>query len=285
MKIRNLLLTLSIAGTMAAQTEPALAPLPPPVVVHPTFIVMSDPQFGMFMQNKDFEHETDNFEFAIATANRLKPAFVVVTGDLVNQGGDAAQIAEYKRIAARLSPAIRLFSLPGNHDVGNEPTPQTLAAYREQFGADYYTFHVGEITGIVLNSNLEKAVDHVPDEASKMESWFQGELAKARSAAAGRVIVFQHIPLFLERPDEPDQYFNIPLATRQRYLKLMHEYGVKEVFAGHLHRNSEGRDGDLDMVTSGPVGMPLGGGRSGMRLVTLSPAGLTHKYYDFSELP
>ena len=78
---------------------------------------------------------------------------------------------------------------------------------------------------------------------------------------------------------------SISLATRQRYLKLLHEFGVQEVFAGHLHRNSEGRDGDLDMVTSGPVGMPLGGGRSGMRLVTLSPAGLTHKYYDFSELP
>jgi len=68
-------------------------------------------------------------------------------------------------------------------------------------------------------------------------------------------------------------------------LKLLHEYGVKEVFAGHLHHNSEGRDGDLDMVTSGPVGMPLDGGKSGMRLVTITAEGLTHKYYDFSELP
>jgi hypothetical protein len=169
--------------------------------------------------------------------------------------------------------------------VGNEPTRETLAAYRERFGPDYYTFHVGDITGIVLNSNLERSPDHVPAEASKMEAWLRNELAKARGEGAKRVIVFQHIPFFLERADEPDQYFNIPLATRQRYLKLLHEYGVKEVFAGHLHRNSEGRDGDLDMVTTGPVGMPLGVGRSGMRLVTISPAGLSHKYYDFSELP
>jgi predicted MPP superfamily phosphohydrolase len=124
MKIRTILLVLSIAGTLAAQTEPPLAPLPPPVVVHPTFILMSDPQFGMFMQNKDFVHETDNFEFAIATANRLKPVFVVVTGDLINQGGDPVQIAEYKRIAAKLNPGIQLFSLPGNHDVGNERLPR-----------------------------------------------------------------------------------------------------------------------------------------------------------------
>lgn len=285
MTVRTFLLSLCAAGILAAQPDPPLPPLPPPVEVHPTFIVMSDPQFGMFHQNKDFEHETANFEFAIAAANRLKPAFVIVTGDLVNKDGDAAQIAEYKRIAGRLNPAIKLFSLPGNHDVGNEPTGQTLAAYREHFGADYYTFHSGGVTGIVLDSNLEKGADHVPEEAAKMEAWFRSELAQARREGAGRLIVFQHIPFFLEKPDEPNQYFNIPMVVRQRYLKLMHEYGVKEVFAGHLHRNSEGRDGDLEMVTTGPVGMPLNGGKSGMRLVTISGSNLTHKFYDFSELP
>jgi 3',5'-cyclic AMP phosphodiesterase CpdA len=283
MTIRNLL-PFFAAGFLAAQT-PAPAPLPPPVIVHPTFIQMSDPQFGMFTQNKDFAHETCNFEFAIATANRLKPQFVVVTGDLVNKDGATEQIAEYKRIAAKLDPSIRLFSVPGNHDVGNEPTKETLAAYRGQFGPDYYTFRIGELEGIVLDSNLEKGTDHVADEAARMEKWFEAELAKARSLGVKRIIVFQHISFFLQTPDEPDQYFNIPTDVRKRYLRLMHEYGVKEVFAGHWHRNSEGRDGDLDMVTTGPVGMPLGGAKSGMRLVTITADGVTHKYYDFGELP
>ena len=44
------------------------------------FLQFSDPQFGMFTADKDFAQETANFEFAIASANRLKPAFVVVTG-------------------------------------------------------------------------------------------------------------------------------------------------------------------------------------------------------------
>ncbi len=285
MTTRILFLTCCIAGTLAAQSDPPLPPLPPPVEVHPTFIVMSDPQFGMFSQNKNFEHETINFEFAIANANRLKPAFVVVDGDLVNKDGDPAQIAEYKRISGKLATGIRLFSVPGNHDVGNEPTAASLAAFRQRIGEDYYTFRVGDVTGIVLNSNLEKATAKVPEEAAKMEAWLKTQLAKARSDGAKRIVVFQHIPFFLEKADEPNQYFNIPLATRLRYLKLFHEYGVTEVFAGHLHRNSEGYDGDLDMVTTGPVGMPLNGGRSGMRLVTISPTGLTHKYYDFSELP
>jgi 3',5'-cyclic AMP phosphodiesterase CpdA len=193
----------------------------------------------MYTENKGFEHETANFEFAVATANRLKPAFVVVTGDLVNAAGDAAQIAEFKRVAGRLDPNIRLFLMPGNHDVENEPTKESLARCREQFGPDYYTFRVGDITGIALNSNLEKGAQGVPEEATKMEAWLRTEVAKARRDGAKRLIVFQHIPFFLKDPDEEDRYENIPRETRQRYLKMLHEYGVKQVFAGHYHNTSE----------------------------------------------
>jgi len=259
----------TLAGTLAGQT----------------FIQMSDPQFGMYTANKGFEQETANFEFAIATANRLKPAFVAITGDLINDTGNDAQTAEYKRISAKLEPGIRLFSLPGNHDVGNEPTKESLAGYRERFGPDYYTFRVGDIAGFVLNSNLEKGAEKVPEEAAKMETWLGTELAKAKQSGVKHLIVFQHIPFFLKDPGEEDQYFNIPRQTRLRYLKLLHEAGVKHVFAGHYHRNEEGRDGDLDMVTTGPVGKPLEGAKSGIRIVTVTPAGVTHKYYEFGDLP
>jgi hypothetical protein len=39
------------------------------------------------------------------------------------------------------------------------------------------------------------------------------------------------------------------------------------------------------MVGTGPVGMPLDGGKSGIRLVTLKAGKVTHKFYDFGELP
>ena len=70
------------------------------------FIQMSDPQFGMYAADSNFAQETANFEMAIATANRLHPAFVVVTGDLINKPGDAAQAAEYWRIAKQLDASI-----------------------------------------------------------------------------------------------------------------------------------------------------------------------------------
>ena len=60
------------------------------------FLQFSDPQFGMFTADKDFPQETANFELAIATVNRWRPAFLVITGDLVNNAGDSAQVAEYR---------------------------------------------------------------------------------------------------------------------------------------------------------------------------------------------
>jgi 3',5'-cyclic AMP phosphodiesterase CpdA len=267
--MKKIILGLLAAGALGAQT----------------FIQMSDPQFGMYTKDQGFVQETANFEFAIATANRLKPAFVVITGDLINKAGDAAQAAEYKRIAAKLDPAIKLYALPGNHDVGNEATAETLAVYRERFGRDYYTFRAGDIAGIVLNSNLEKAIQNVPGEAARMEQWLKVELARAKADGVKHLIVFQHIPFFIKDPDEADAYDNIPKVARRRYLDLLHQFGVKYVFAGHYHQNAGGRDGDLEMVTTGPVGMPLRGGKSGLRVVTVTPGGVTHKYYDFGELP
>lgn len=250
-----------------------------------TFIQMSDPQFGMYAENRGFAHETANFEFAVAAANRIHPKFVVVTGDLVNQAGNAAQVAEYLRIAAQLDPAIRVYHVPGNHDVGNQPTAASLAAYRERFGPDYYSFRYGDFAGFVLDSSLMAAAAHVPEEAAKQEAWLRAELAKARREGAQRLVVFQHISFFLSDPAEPDQYFNIPQPARGRYLDLLRASGVSHVFAGHYHRNAQARAGGLEMVTTGPVGKPLDNARSGIRVVQVTASGIEHRYYDFGELP
>src|ERR1035441_9867563 len=86
------------------------------------FIQASDPQFGMYTKDAGFAQETANFEFFIANVNRLKPQFVVVTGDLTNKADDADQIAEYHRIVRKLDASIKVYNVAGNHDVRNEPT-------------------------------------------------------------------------------------------------------------------------------------------------------------------
>ena len=99
------------------------------------------------------------------------------------------------------------------------------------------------------------------------------------------MVIFQHHPWFLADPAEADQYFNIPTATRERYLELFRRYGVTHVFAGHYHRNAQGKDGTMEMITAGPVGKPLEKARSGIRIAKVTDAGIEQKYYDFGELP
>ncbi len=259
--------------------ESAAAPLGPPPKF---FIQASDPQFGMYTKDADFAQETANFEFFIASVNRLKPEFVVITGDLTNKPGDADQIAEFHRIAKKLDSSIKLYNVAGNHDVQNEPTPESLARYRKNWGPDYYTFDSGDIRGIVLDSSLIQAPINVQSEADKQEKWLRAELAKAK-ADGRRVIVFQHIPFFLVTADEPDQYFNIPKQHRARYLALFHEYGVQYIFAGHYHRNAEGHDGNLDMVVTCAVGMPIAPDSSGFRIVRLDS--MRHPYIGLGNIP
>ena len=157
------------------------------------FVQLSDPQFGMYSADKEFAQETANFEFAVATVNRLRPAFVVITGDLVNKAGDRAQIAEYERIKAKVSRGVPVYDMPGNHDVENAPTPESLAAYRKR-SRDHYVFSHGGFTGVVLNSSLIHTPDKAAAEASEQIEWLHEALASARDAGARRIVVFQHNP-------------------------------------------------------------------------------------------
>jgi len=249
------------------------------------FLQMSDPQFGMYTANASFAQETTNLELGIATANRLHPAFVVMSGDLVNKPGDKAQIEEYLRITHKLDLGIPLYSIAGNHDVGNVPTPESLAAYRQTFGKDYYSFRNGPMKGIVLNSSIIQHPEKVMDEEAEQRQWLEEELKRAIAEHVQWIVIFQHIPWFLHNADEPDQYFNIPRETRIRYLKILKDGGVRYDFAGHFHQNSEGKDDAFEMVTTGPIGKPLGDATSGIRIVSVSERGLCHRYYGLGNLP
>ncbi len=249
------------------------------------FIQMSDPQFGMFNDNKSFEKETIQYTQAIQEANRLKPAFVVITGDLVNKPMDTAQIAEYKRISSQLSADIPLYSVPGNHDVRNTPVPADIEAYKKLFGPDYYTFSHGSLLGIVLNSLYLQAPQNVPEQALEQERWLMKTLEEKKTKNYKHIVVFLHHPFFLKEAHEADQYFNIPLVIREKYLELFRAHGIRYVFAGHYHQNSFGKTESLEMVTTGPVGKPLGKDPSGFRIVTVKGDKITHAYYGLDAVP
>ena len=256
----------------------------PPVQSRPvTFAVLADPQLGMYAKDKNFLQEAANLKFVIANLNRLHPDFVVVCGDLTNRSGDESEITAYKQMLKELDPSIPVYNAPGNHDVGNLPTASTLAAYRAAYGPDYYTFHFGNILVVVLDSNLIRSPDHVRDEAAKQEAWLRNTLTHATPDQ--QVLIFQHIPFFLKDAQEKDDYFNIPLAVRTKYLDLLSANHVQLIFAGHTHRPAGGSDGAITEIVTGAVGMPLGGSSSGFRLVQLGPSGMKTEWYCLGNVP
>lgn len=249
------------------------------------FIQMSDVQFGMFAADQDLIRESCLFEQAVAHANRLGPAFIIFTGDLINEPADESQTAPALRIAQNLDKDIPLYWAAGNHDIGDVPTPKNLDWFRSRLGPDWYSFDTRRCHFIVLNSCILQNDELVPGQLQKQLDWLKQDLQHCQTQTYHHIIVFMHHPLFLDDPGEEDQYFNIPRRNRRTCLDLFKKHHIKFVFAGHLHQNRLAFDHCLEMVTTAAVGMPLGTDPSGFRIVEVHPRHLAHRYYGLDELP
>ena len=167
----------------------------------------------------------------------------------------------------------------------NVPTAATLDEYHTAIGRDYYTFSEGEIFGVVLDSSLLRSPEGDPEAARQQEEWLDKTLASAKSNSKQQVVIFQHIPYFVQSSDEAESYFNIPMPGRRKYLDTLEKGGVRYVFAGHTHKSAIGTDGPLTEIITGAVGMPLGGSSSGLRIVTVSGQRLNSNWYCFGGIP
>ena len=268
-----------------------------------SFVQMADPQFGMYSSVSKFSDadkaerrqrginieytgpvleglakETSLFTEAIETANKINPDFVVICGDMVHNSDSDEQFQELIRISRLLNEDIKLYWVAGNHDVGDKPTRAGLAQYKEQFGEYNYSFQKENCYFIVLNSSICYDPGSVPDEWDILISFLEKELQIAASVQQRHKIIFMHHPLYLNDPNEGDNYFVIPSARRAKIIDLITEYDVSAVFTGHLHRNNYKKIGNTELVSTGPVGFPLGEDPSGIRPVRVDDNSLTHEY-------
>ncbi len=249
------------------------------------FVHLSDPQLGFFDENRTFHREVENLRRTVEHLNRIRPALVVVTGDLIHRPGDKAQAEAYLKAIRTVDPSIPVHSISGNHDVENVPTPASLAWYRSTFGPDRGTFSHKGCRFLFLNSTLLHSPKNCPQEAEEQRSWFVRELESARNEKNDHIFVLQHHPWFVEKPDEADSYHSIPRADREKLLPALREAGVTATLAGHLHRCAEAHDGRMQVLVAGPVGKPLGKDPSGLRIVWVFANRIEHRYYGLDEVP
>lgn len=244
------------------------------------FLQLSDPQFGFIDNNKSISAETEAMNKAVTAINQLKPPFVVITGDFVNNSKSKEQIAAYKSMIAQIDSSVKVYMIPGNHDIG-KVSRASIDNYKKNYGETHFSFRYGDCAFIGIDSNIIKEEDKEREEVQF--KWLEQELQKTKDARFK--FVFTHCSVFLKRMDEPVNYSNFTLPMREKYVRLFQKYGVNAIFAGHLHNNAYGKVGNMEMITIGPIGKVLGTGYQGMNLVKVYPDRFISEFIALNQFP
>ncbi|XP_039089554.1 serine/threonine-protein phosphatase CPPED1 [Hyaena hyaena] len=263
------------------------------------FIQGADPQFGLMKAwstgncdsgGDEWGQEIRLTEQAVEAINKLKPKprFFVLCGDLIHAMPGTPwrkeQTADLQRVLARVDSDIPLVLVSGNHDLGNAPTPETVAEFQRTWGDDYFSFWVGGVLCLVLNSQFWFDASGCPALKQAQDQWLDQQLRVAGQRECRHAVVFQHVPLFLRSIDEDDDYFNLTKAVRKEVADKLIRAGVTAVFSGHYHRNAGGTYQSLDMVVSSAIGCQLGQDTHGLRVVVVTAEKIVHRYYSLDEL-
>ncbi|XP_022184349.2 serine/threonine-protein phosphatase CPPED1 [Nilaparvata lugens] len=263
------------------------------------FIQGADSQFGLIdryilkLPNPKWEKEIALCEEAVRKVNaiRPKPKFFVICGDLcdavpvVSPELRKQQEETFAEIFSKVDKEIPVVCVCGNHDCGDQPTVQSVNQYRNSFGDDYFSFWVGGVLFIVINSQYYADGSLVEQLVAEQELWIDEQLALSKNSKHG-AILFQHIPWFLDDVEAKDLgYFAIPYDTRKRMLDKLVAGGVKYVFCGHYHRNSGGMYNGLEVIVTSAIGGQLGTDKSGFRIVKVNEEQVSHRYYGLEEVP
>ncbi|MEW6439565.1 MAG: metallophosphoesterase [bacterium] len=185
------------------------------------FVQLSDVHVG-----RSPPQEQENLRRAVDQVNAMLPAFVLLTGDLTNNGG-LEEYAVLKDILSELT--VPYYCVPGDNDIVDGEGD--VGRYREQLGAECYSFTYRGYRIIGVDNNAEIALDQGQRE------WFERELQ-----IGGAEIVFAHKALL----DGSAGFEALPTAGP--LLELLDAYGVVAFLSGHEHESAEVRWGDTQHV-------------------------------------
>lgn len=228
----------------------------------------------------------------VAQVNKIKPKFMVIVGDICDSPPTTnheyalrrQQEREFFTILDGLDDSVYFMPAPGEHDVGIQPTHNTINRYRLSFGQEFFDFTVAGMKFIVLNSQYYVSPSAVESYVEEQEKWLDEKLNDGNNGPLGP-IVFMHTPPFTKSVDEVDSPACLNKAKRKQILDKFERAGVKYIFCGHLHANSTVNYSKIQIITTSSVGDPRGADKRGFRVVTLYENKLTHEFVTLEDLP
>ncbi|MBN2098200.1 MAG: right-handed parallel beta-helix repeat-containing protein [Dehalococcoidia bacterium] len=194
------------------------------------FVVVSDTQdqLPLFSQSERFGLVADS----IAAQPDLD--FVLITGDLVNDGSDLANWGRFFDAGRQMLATTTIYTALGNHE-DNDPL------YYEIFGLPaYYSFDCGDAHFTMLDSNMD---------TTAQAAWLGGDLD---SGKAWKFVGFHH-PFYTSDPNHFGGYANL----RTEWEGLLQTHGVDAVWNGHFHAYERYLEYGIHYMVVGTGGGPL----------------------------
>ena len=190
---------------------------------------------------------TDNFHRLSEHIDATRPDLVINSGDLAFDAPTSRDDLEFARELHNALPVACRY-LPGNHDVGDNPTavgpvpssPVTEAdrqIFLSLFGEDRWRFEAAGwcfigLDSLVMNSGLAT-------EAEQFD-WLASQLAGTNGKP---VALFLHKPLYLNAPDDPELAATairyIPMPARSRLVEMLRTVDLRLVASGHVHQRRD----------------------------------------------
>jgi 3',5'-cyclic AMP phosphodiesterase CpdA len=190
---------------------------------------------------------TANFDRIRDHIDATRPDVVVNSGDLAFDAPTAPDdLAFAKSLHDALPVPCRY--LPGNHDIGDNPTqlgpvpPQPVnendrQTFMAAFGDDRWRFDAAGWCFIGLNSLLMNS--GLASEAEQFD-WLASELA---GASGQPVALFLHKPIFLDTPEDPELAASairyVPMPARERLLDMLCSVDLRLIASGHVHQRRD----------------------------------------------
>ncbi len=194
-----------------------------------------------------FPELVENFHRVSQHIDDNRPDLVINSGDAAFDGPDHPDDLDFARAQHDALPVDCRY-LPGNHDIGDNPTltgtpPEQLASEANRqnfvtvFGEDRWQFDAAGWCFIGLNSLVMNTA--LPCEAEQRE-W----LAEQLSAAQGKPLaLFIHKPLYRNAPTDPElaatSFRYVPMPARRGLVDMLDGVNLRLVACGHVHQRRD----------------------------------------------
>ena len=190
---------------------------------------------------------TDNFHRVSEYIDARRPDLVINSGDLAFDGPTNHDDLEFARTLHAALPVPCRY-LPGNHDIGDNPTavgpppsqPVTerdRQAFLSVFGEERWRFEAAGWCFIGLNSLVMNT--GLASEAEQFD-WLASQLASVNGKP---VALFLHKPLFLNSPGDPELAATsiryVPMPARTRLVEMLGAVDLRLVASGHVHQRRD----------------------------------------------